>query len=553
MEYFCIGFSKHGEYHLEAEVDPDPDDGGDGKPIVKSKIRFNVWPITQGKEFTRPHPGGDFSVNGDQKYVLSTGGDWVATRYYYSGPGAFSNNTNIPVDRYIPGNTGGTPISKSIENGVISAEASLWLWSDVDDGSSISINGKNYYPDDSEEVDKHLYKMRYTVDANSIKLASARGIGGQRPFQINNVVKSDFKVLAYELSFNCMSPQILVHGKGATNVFWRGKSAKSATKCWTGVADELESMFIPFDESISLGFQPPRISQNTIEVQGEELGELLPSKVAEFGTRHFDIMAHSKGGLDSRHWLGTVKPRLESDISDGAKLILGTFITLNTPHRGSVVADYAVVGADLSLLEFPPAFIAVENVDPAMRDMLIAGTAAKLFNMDPDTPATIALRPANCRNFNATNFPRLETYFNIDDTQPRYLASRSDADINGDLLVSNFEPIAELDYARCFSFLEGAGANAAYQCLKRVSEAYLSAPDPITGIRHLVQVPRVALQQNDLLVTYDSAYPDAVSSNVFELHFSYDRFSSGGKDHGKIADDHTTKKLLELGHIVNEK
>lgn len=63
---------------------------------------------------------------------------------------------------------------------------------------------------------------------------------------------------------------------------------------------------------------------------GQELAKRIRSIVQETGCEKVNIIAHSKGGLDSRYAIS----------SCGAAPFVASLTTINTPHRGCIFADY---------------------------------------------------------------------------------------------------------------------------------------------------------------------------------------------------------------------
>lgn len=63
---------------------------------------------------------------------------------------------------------------------------------------------------------------------------------------------------------------------------------------------------------------------------GSELAERIRAIVQETGCEKVNIIAHSKGGLDSRYAISAC----------GASPYVATLTTINTPHRGCIFADY---------------------------------------------------------------------------------------------------------------------------------------------------------------------------------------------------------------------
>lgn len=63
---------------------------------------------------------------------------------------------------------------------------------------------------------------------------------------------------------------------------------------------------------------------------GQELAERIRSIVQETGCGKVNIIAHSKGGLDSRYAISAC----------GVSSCVASLTTINTPHRGCIFADY---------------------------------------------------------------------------------------------------------------------------------------------------------------------------------------------------------------------
>ena len=71
-------------------------------------------------------------------------------------------------------------------------------------------------------------------------------------------------------------------------------------------------------------------SAAAVEDSGRELAERIRQIVVETGCEKVNIIAHSKGGLDSRAAIA----------HQGAAPYVATLTTINTPHRGCIFAEY---------------------------------------------------------------------------------------------------------------------------------------------------------------------------------------------------------------------
>ena len=119
-----------------------------------------------------------------------------------------------------------------------------------------------------------------------------------------------------ELTFKAMSPVILVHGNGQKGTFFEK----------TGFESYLQSRFILFDHSIQLPKAP-------IGANGDRIDQQLPNIVASFGVDSIHMVAHSKGGLDSRSYLQVHQPSRNNQF----KVL--SLNTLGSPHDGTLLTD----------------------------------------------------------------------------------------------------------------------------------------------------------------------------------------------------------------------
>lgn len=83
-------------------------------------------------------------------------------------------------------------------------------------------------------------------------------------------------------------------------------------------------------------------SANLVEVSAGEIAEQIKSIIAETGAPKVNIIAHSKGGLDSRYAISKL----------GMDKYVATLTTINTPHRGCEWVDKVLAKAPQSLKEF---------------------------------------------------------------------------------------------------------------------------------------------------------------------------------------------------------
>ncbi len=112
-------------------------------------------------------------------------------------------------------------------------------------------------------------------------------------------------------------PILMVHG-----VFFRDFK-QGFLNYWGRIPDELR-------ENGAVIYFGNQQSAASVARCGEELAERIRQIVEDTGCEKVNIIAHSKGGLDSRHAVSKC----------GAADMVASITTINTPHRGCEFADY---------------------------------------------------------------------------------------------------------------------------------------------------------------------------------------------------------------------
>jgi triacylglycerol esterase/lipase EstA (alpha/beta hydrolase family) len=187
------------------------------------------------------------------------------------------------------------------------------------------------------------------------------------------------------LSFQAMAPIVLVHGSGGEDGSWFNMTTPFQN--YTNLPFEpflqpfLDGKY-PFDNSINLN------PETTIQADGAKLIPLLSQIAATFGAKHVHLIAHSKGGLNSRYALSQLNQQAKSQPSS---LGVYSLTTLSTPHHGSVLADYYDDSpqASSALLSSSPELVFAAkiqgNLQPSFQDVSVEKVEA--FNLqDIETP-----------------------------------------------------------------------------------------------------------------------------------------------------------------------
>lgn len=125
-------------------------------------------------------------------------------------------------------------------------------------------------------------------------------------------------------------------------------------------------------------------SAASVERCGEELTKRIKQIVQETGCEKVNIIAHSKGGLDSRYAISAC----------GAADYVATLTTVNTPHNGCIFADHLLNKIPDKICcnvasKYNAALSKFGDSDPnfmeAVQD-LTASSCARLNTMLPDSP-----------------------------------------------------------------------------------------------------------------------------------------------------------------------
>jgi pimeloyl-ACP methyl ester carboxylesterase len=207
------------------------------------------------------------------------------------------------------------------------------------------------------------------------------------------------------LSFLAISPVILVHGNGSNGAFFVRR----------GFAPALDAAGLPEDSSINLAVGTGGTA--AIAANVTELQTLIPNIVKSFGVNSVHIVAHSKGGLDTRSWLSSFSTTNAAGTATNPPFRVISLTTLSTPHRGSALAD----------LE-----IAVDATSVGLFGL----TVANLKSLGLGTPDTVDLTTFSNASFN----PPLPSGAD-------YRMLGADGDLNGNGMIQS-APVDEYLAAR---------------------------------------------------------------------------------------------------------
>lgn len=167
-------------------------------------------------------------------------------------------------------------------------------------------------------------------------------------------------------------PLLLVHG-----VFFRDSKYLNY---WGRIPAELEKN----GATVLYGDQQSALS---VADSAQELARRIKQIVEDTGCKRLNIIAHSKGGLDSRYAISKL----------GCDKYVASLTTINTPHRGCIFAEYLLEHAPEKLVKgiektYNSAFAKLGDASPdfmsAVRDL--TSSFCTQFNEEvPDSPNVI--------------------------------------------------------------------------------------------------------------------------------------------------------------------
>jgi hypothetical protein len=119
-----------------------------------------------------------------------------------------------------------------------------------------------------------------------------------------------------------MYPVVMVHGHNNYGGFFEERRFTQPFK----------EQKLPYDNSITMNRNTMPTGDGSIEQHANYLVQRIPAIAAEFGSKHVNIIAHSKGGIDVREFLTKVPSNFG----------VITLFTISTPHSGTALADYVM-------------------------------------------------------------------------------------------------------------------------------------------------------------------------------------------------------------------
>ncbi|HJW91995.1 MAG TPA: hypothetical protein VJ901_00115 [Thermoanaerobaculia bacterium] len=310
----------------------------------------------------------------DTLFTVDSGGDLDTDCTYHSGGPLV---IHLPVTRFAgPVSSNGTLQNSAqlVANGYLSESAHLRM-----PAYDVDVFGDPDVPTKAPEVDRvyfnghevglltgdnEIWKLNeFEVPIEWVKFPSI-GSDGTLPAAADNVIAIDIDTASggddnwctsvdwVELDFGAIAPIFLVHG-----------ILSSGPEAWPNFHSTLAAAGAPFSDEINLS------GTGSIEGNAAILATRLPALAAKFGAKKCHIVAHSKGGLDTRAFL--------DGEYDGQELKVLSLYTLSTPHHGSVLADIAL-GLTTAIAGGPATLLIAQQV-PMGPDLTV--TSSVVFNL----------------------------------------------------------------------------------------------------------------------------------------------------------------------------
>jgi len=212
----------------------------------------------------------------------------------------------------------------------------------------ISVNGQKYWSEppsglisgwDWRFPVNQYTKVTFQVPVGMVKFPRRSTTLGSSPIAAENYleVTTDMVGMSYAIpaiklawvktSVKAMAPIFLVHGTNANPTTWdvpKGNSFNNYFSTFSGIC---------FND---IALEP----NGTIDKNGLQLEIQIASRLYGVGAKACHIVAHSKGGLDSRAFIkGFYDRGLNRGLNLYGEFEVLSLYTLNTPHRGTVISD----------------------------------------------------------------------------------------------------------------------------------------------------------------------------------------------------------------------
>lgn len=307
-----------------------------------------------------------------------------------------------------------------------------------------------------------------------------------------------------EITISAMAPVLLVHGTNAQSDSWVPDFTTALT-----------TLRVPHSNDIDLA------ANGTIDGNARLLKGRVNALAKSFGAESVHLVGHSKGGLDSRRFLGSYyTPKKKGH----AKVL--SLYTIGTPHHGTMLSDLSVANRTYN----DP-----QSGNATVQEYLDNDWWADAFGQGPQEPALSQQTQANMASFNATNtFPSGVNFYTFS----------GDADANGDGTISVAEATPLIPNAWYLDASEIA--TLMYNVLGNVASITVTRHTNWGGWNEwhvLTPTAPPAFLKNDLVVTLPSSRHTAGMEllSLLENHSSVKNATVAGRIRTQIQTDFPVK------------
>jgi triacylglycerol esterase/lipase EstA (alpha/beta hydrolase family) len=351
----------------------------------------------------------------------------------------------------------------------------------------------------------NIWKLNeFKIPIEYLKFSSAPGAYGSLPAAAMNEIKIDVDtgnslecwctaIDWVSVKIDAMAPIMLLHGVNANS------------SSWDDVAAYLNGKMIVHSNTI---WPISNGAAGTIAANGNALSQWIPNIAKMVGAKTAHMVCHSKGGLDTRSYLGS--------FYDPTQVKVLSQHTLSTPHHGSILATISVARMTYN----DPT-----SDDHAVETYMDQDALGSFLGQAPEQPALGNLAIDFMAAFNGAN--RLPGGV-------RYYAYGADADVDGDTLISNAEAAGLLPGALNFALNTGT---LLYHVLCCVEGITVTRKTNLWGLNewHVINpVWSGFFHLNDLAVTRESAmHPNYTWKALYDLN------------HGTIKSTGPTQDVLD--------
>jgi len=223
----------------------------------------------------------------------------------------------------------------------------------------VTFNGETIKGEFLEGQNETWIMNSFEVPIELVKFPEAAGINGNKPTPAKNIIKIEIDTANTteawctaidwaELRIEVVRPVLTVHGIFSDRTTW----TKTGAFNWQTTIEELGIPYASIDMHTGLGLDSIQNNAGNIASEVQKLK-------AEWGVDRINIVSHSKGGLDSRHY---------AEANDSIEKI----IQIGTPNGGSPLADAIQIGSVLLLRKIPGLSTLINLAAPAGVQLTVA-------------------------------------------------------------------------------------------------------------------------------------------------------------------------------------